>query len=473
MPTSNLLIPLDSRHNHLRYRVPMLGAVLLLVSCSGHPRSTGHSPVNMADEEAMPSVDLASIVQNQDKPTRELQALLDAQDPSAWSATRTRKGSGSDEPTILEAPDAEVDAATQAPGKNGKAHAAGKKTAESPNTGVSADTDPDDTIATINKPLSAPIDVADQTRPAIPSPTTDSPSKVRERLVGEIASTLHQENQAGGGTAIEREGLGLLALDVVQPGSVDAELAAFARGLSPAELRSFDSLKSLFRTLSNQAGGAGGSEGSSAAVLDAARLQNTLSTHAAQLAQGQPLLISSVSLCTSVDGYGRYTPFASTTFVQGRAHPAILYLAVDHVTQTEMAAMADTTADHAKSAKANSSKTTLGSIKAAVNSVLDGPAVRENKTPDDGIDWTIDLTQSAMLYHDTDNLPVFNFGEQALRDTSRDKRRDFCVARRIDLPATLSLGRYNLKVTVHDKAGNASAEAIIPIQIVADASLAK
>ena len=72
--------------------------------------------------------------------------------------------------------------------------------------------------------------------------------------------------------------------------------------------------------------------------------------------------------------------------------------------------------------------------------------------------WSIDLVQSAMLYHDTDNLPVYNLGEQTLRDTSHDKRRDFCIVRRIEIPASLSLGRYNLKITVHDKAGNAVAQ---------------
>jgi len=60
-----------------------------------------------------------------------------------------------------------------------------------------------------------------------------------------------------------------------------------------------------------------------------------------------------------------------------------------------------------------------------------------------------------------------------VRDRSRTRRRDFYIVQRIDLPANLSVGKYNLKVAVRDRhaPGGAEAEAVVPIQIVADASL--
>jgi hypothetical protein len=54
-------------------------------------------------------------------------------------------------------------------------------------------------------------------------------------------------------------------------------------------------------------------------------------------------------------------------------------------------------------------------------------------------------------------------------DTSRNKRRDFYLINRIELPSTLSIGRYQLKVIMRDLVSGAEAEAIIPIEIVAEA----
>lgn len=453
--------------SRLRRGAPIVGAAFLLMSCSGQGSSLseGPSPVNFADEEP-PSADLSTIAANQDEATQKLQELLDQQDPSAWEANPAsgRSSPGRAAAIVYESPDADP-ATPAAPAKSARSRSTKPKTGAASVIVDDSVSDADASAYVGVSPVVPAIDAAELTRAGAAPSASESPAKARERLVAELAGSLRKETESSGGAAIEREGLGLLALDVVQPGSVDAELDAFARGLSTAEARSFQSLRGLFRTLGDQAV-AGGSTG---AVLDATRLQSTLSAHASQLADGEPLLISSATLCTSVDGYGRYTPFASTTFVQGRAHPAILYLAVDHVTQNQQAAQ---TGGARSGAKSPGSRSTLGTIKSAVGSILDGaaPSVAGR---DDGIDWAIDLTQSAVLYHDKDNLQVFSFGEQALRDVSRDRRRDFCVARRIELPASLSLGRYNLKVTVRDKGGSATAEAIIPIQIVADSTLAR
>ena len=78
----------------------------------------------------------------------------------------------------------------------------------------------------------------------------------------------------------------------------------------------------------------------------------------------------------------------------------------------------------------------------------------------------------AELFHD-DGSRQWRSAEAVIRDTSRT-RRDFFLVQRIDLPANLSVGKYNLKVTVRDRLageGGAEAELAVPIQIVADAGL--
>ena len=44
---------------------------------------------------------------------------------------------------------------------------------------------------------------------------------------------------------------------------------------------------------------------------------------------------------------------------------------------------------------------------------------------------------------------------------------------RIDLPANLSVGRYNLKVLVRDQRTGQEVERALPLEIVADAKLTK
>ena len=70
--------------------------------------------------------------------------------------------------------------------------------------------------------------------------------------------------------------------------------------------------------------------------------------------------------------------------------------------------------------------------------------------------WVVNLGQTLSLYH-TDGTLAWKRTEQVLRDVSRNVRRDYYLVQRIDLPPTLSVGTYNLKVTVRDLSGNASA----------------
>ena len=434
----------------------------LLAGCAGKNRAAKlqENPDALSSE---PSLDLAAIHSGKRDPNESIRRLLDEQDESTWQAGAKSKGDKNSiydsEPLILEDPGAQSrDAAAQARSKRTKA----KKPVAAP---VEQSANSSGAFV-VDAPMlaessSAAMPILNVT-PDSGGPVAETSVRSRETLVAELAASLRDAKQSG--VPAQADGLRLLALDRIEPGSVDADLSAFARELSPAETRSFDSLKDLFRTLNVKKGDAGGAS-ASGDDWDPSRLRRVLAEKADSLATGETLAISTAALCTSVDGYGRYTPYESTTFVRGKTQPAILYVSVDHPVQNRVATGTNVAAPAASKSRQSAIEKAKGGPDSA-----DGSSAA-TLTKDDGVDWAIDLVQSAKLYHDADNLVVLDLGEQTVQDTSRDRRRDICIARRIELPAKLSLGRYNLKVTIRDQASGATAEAIIPIQIVADASL--
>lgn len=151
----------------------------------------------------------------------------------------------------------------------------------------------------------------------------------------------------------------------------------------------------------------------------------------------ETLTFGTVSLCSRVDGFGRYTPLGvrgraagdPVRFLAGKVNPAIVYCELDHFTQS-----------------------------------ADGER--------DG--YQSEFTTRIELFHD-DGSRQWRADEATIRDYTLTRRRDLYLVQRIDLPANLSVGRYNLKVTVRDRlaAGRTGAECetIVPIEIVADARL--
>jgi hypothetical protein len=146
-------------------------------------------------------------------------------------------------------------------------------------------------------------------------------------------------------------------------------------------------------------------------------------------------MILRTALCTRVEGFGRFDPYSTSTFVQGRTLRAIVYVELDGF---------------------------------ATRPARDSDPVMSNVAIGDQV--SVDLTQSLSLYHDADDLLAWHRPARGVIETSRNKRRDFYLIQQIDLPPTLTVGRYNLKVTVTDRTTQAQAEAIIPIEIVAHES---
>lgn len=86
--------------------------------------------------------------------------------------------------------------------------------------------------------------------------------------------------------------------------------------------------------------------------------------------------------------------------------------------------------------------------------------------------FSSDLVQRAELYFDgTDRLEpasdvlVWSSRDERIKDFSRTERQDFFTVQSIDLPATLSVGRYRLKLQLEDKVGGGVAEAVLNIEV--------
>ena len=83
--------------------------------------------------------------------------------------------------------------------------------------------------------------------------------------------------------------------------------------------------------------------------------------------------------------------------------------------------------------------------------------------------WETRLSQDVVLYTEQNGLEVWRdkTANKQVVDQSRNRRHDFFLAKVIDLPANLTIGRYLLKVSIVDDQVKRVAENTIPIEIVA------
>ncbi len=276
---------------------------------------------------------------------------------------------------------------------------------------------------------------ADSTPTVIAAPIADvaqlDPAQRVERLAGELAAaTTDLAKRDGSGVqALMR----LAALEIVLPGVSDTAFAedGMASAIAPDEVSLLRSWRDILRSM-----GTNGSGASDAGALVEAADTLTLATQ-----QWRDLAIDNTSLCTRVDGFGVYESLPMRdrryTLLAGRTNRVIVYIELDHFHTT---------------------------------------AERRN-----GMDgFSVELMQSLALYHagtprvEADHdLVAWQRPEVKIEDFSRRARRDFFVVQMIELPSTLSVGSYRLKVRVTDRASGAEAESILDIDVVADASLAR
>jgi hypothetical protein len=162
---------------------------------------------------------------------------------------------------------------------------------------------------------------------------------------------------------------------------------------------------------------------------------DALARSLARLAPPPQLKIGRALLCTRVQGFGRYDPYDTNTFIARRPIRAIVYIELD------------------------------GFLSRPARGV---DPVDSSMSLSDQV--SVELSQSLTLFHDPSGLQAWHRPAKSVVDTSRNKRRDFYLIQQIELPDTLSVGKYNLKVTVKDVTSGSEAEAVLPISVVADAS---
>lgn len=131
------------------------------------------------------------------------------------------------------------------------------------------------------------------------------------------------------------------------------------------------------------------------------------------------LRIPSVALCTRVDGFGVYEPLAAARFISGPEHAFVVYCEVDNF--------------------ASQFKDTQ--------------------------QWETRLTQEIVLYDETGQRAWSEKPRQVV-DLSRNRRRDFFLARIVKLPSALPAGVYVLRLTVTDDQASRVTEASTLLEIV-------
>jgi hypothetical protein len=272
-----------------------------------------------------------------------------------------------------------------------------------------------ETIAQRDEATDATIDAGADSDEAATPENAETAAQRKARLISELAAVLREDVREGSNPV--RAHAALAALGAIDPESVDAALTDPA--LSDREVAALRAWRAMMR---RSADNLVGSEGDATALVDA------VEEAADTLSSWKPLEIAGASLCSRVEGYGRYAELPTQLLV-GRDHPAIVYVELERF------------------------------------------GVEPGVGPDREPGFVSRVTMELSLYHDADGLLAWRSSAREVKDFSRRKRRDFFLVQRVDLPSTLTVGMYRLKITVRDRITGAEAERIIPIDVVADVAL--
>jgi hypothetical protein len=251
----------------------------------------------------------------------------------------------------------------------------------------------------------------------------------------------------------------------------DQQIADLEKSLTPKENEFYSAWKSLQASIA-----AGTGEGGAGAGGDVSALKRAASQFADATRNWAELRIPKAVLCTRVEGFGRYNELRRMGSSMGtlRAGGSQGPNAGDSVTSIED----DEPAYVFLAGRKN---------KFIVYCEIDGFASRDGAAMGRS-GYEVEIAQDLTLYA---GGPASGMGgrdvvawrktDQRVKDFSLNQRRDFFMVQIVELPETLTVGAYTLKVRVRDLAsggggGSAGAsavneaEAVIPIDIVADAS---
>lgn len=261
-----------------------------------------------------------------------------------------------------------------------------------------------------NAGLSA-LAMADELQWDEPVPVAEAPvpqlSEMAQSIVDSLISGLGYSDKP------LNDALTLLGLESLVPGAASKPLQADA--LSPVEQTQFEAARSLIEAMRT-------SEENPDAAADAAE------QIARDLAEQMPLRLDRAVLCSRVEGFGQYTQFEGNKFLSGQVRRVILYVELSRFGHT----------------------------------VIPGT--------DGDPRYTVDLTQRVEIYHQPDGVLAMATPTLSDRRVSRNRFHDYYVVTAIDLPATLTVGQYDIRVTMRDRSDDSMAEVVVPLTIVADAS---
>lgn len=245
-------------------------------------------------------------------------------------------------------------------------------------------------------------------------PANETNEQKRQRLVNELVELAAIERAAPTeeNVALRRAVKMVLASALAGDGASAASRADVqTASLPPRDAAAVDALRELIRESQNPS-----------AAGDGAALSRAIERAAAKAAASQGLSLAQLQLCTRVDGYGKYISLDGAPIVAGRPLAALVYTEVENFSQTSAGT---------------------------------------------GGEYSVNLSQEVRLYTEA-GTAVWSRPKQVSRDSSKNRRRDFFLVQRIEIPGNLAPGRYDLKVTVRDEDASAISERSLPITIVAD-----
>jgi hypothetical protein len=252
---------------------------------------------------------------------------------------------------------------------------------------------------------------------------SESPSARVARHAEQIAAIFRTEIDSGDMPLYKL--LALSAMEALRPGTLDETVDPMElEMLQPADRAALEAVRRIFGSASPTRNE--GAEGLADRVLAAAD----------SVRDAKPMTVHFATLARQVLGYGRYEPFESASFVAGRPQRMIVYTEIDNFAQRPF--RQGDAADSADSAY--------------------------------GARWTVELSQELQLYRD--GAYVWGRREQSIVETSRNRRHDFFLVHEIELPPTLAVGPYELKIIMRDKTSGDVDEWIVPFRYVADADAA-
>ncbi|KAA0214638.1 MAG: hypothetical protein DYG94_08200 [Leptolyngbya sp. PLA3] len=245
--------------------------------------------------------------------------------------------------------------------------------------------------------------------------TLEDPVPVAEPPLSDLARQIVDSLASGLGYSDRplEDALALLGLEALVPGAADAPLTSDL--FTPNEQTQFEAARSLLDAIR------AGEENPDAAADAAEQI-------AQDLAEQMPLRLDRAVLCSRVEGFGQYTEFAGNTLLAGRSQRVILYVELSRFGHSEIPG-------------------------------TDGQPR-----------YAVDLSQRVEIYHEPDGVLAMATPTLADRRVSRNKFHDYYVVTAIDLPETLTVGQYGVRVTMRDRSDDSTAEVVVPLTIVADAS---